>query len=172
MLRLRPYRKEDAKEIVTWMKDEVTFRKWSANLFESYPIGEKELNEHYETAEKSLPDRFFPMTAYDETGIVGHLFFRFPGEDKKIVRFGYVIVSDQKRGQGYGKEMIRSALEYVYRDFHVEKVTLGVFENNPSAYYCYKAAGFVDVEQAEEVYYPIMGEQWKCLELVQRIINN
>ena len=165
MLRLRPYRKEDAGEIVTWIKDEVTFRKWSADLFEKYPIGERDLQEHYENAKKNMLNRFFPMTAYDETGIVGHLFFRFPDEDRKVVRFGYVIVNDQKRGQGYGKEMIRAAIDYAYSEFRVDKVSLGVFENNPAAYYCYKAAGFVDVAQEEDTYYPIMGEQWKCLEL-------
>ena len=38
MLRLRPYRKSDAEYIVTWIKDEVTFRKWSADRFDSYQM--------------------------------------------------------------------------------------------------------------------------------------
>lgn len=29
MLRLRPYKNCDAKTIVTWCKDEISFRKWS-----------------------------------------------------------------------------------------------------------------------------------------------
>ena len=28
MLRLRPYKKCDAKRIVSWIKDEISFRKW------------------------------------------------------------------------------------------------------------------------------------------------
>lgn len=47
-----------------------------------------------------------------------------------------------------------------------EKVgTLGVFENNPSAYYCYKAAGFQDVQMSEEIICSILGEEWKFMEL-------
>ena len=40
-----------------------------------------------------------------------------------------------------------------------------VFENNESAYYCYKAIGFEDVPQDEIEEYNVMGEEWDCLEL-------
>ena len=41
-------------------------------------------------------------------------------------------------------------------------VSLGVFENNESAYYCYKAIGFEDVSQDEIEKYTVMGEEWNC----------
>lgn len=47
----------------------------------------------------------------------------------------------------------------------VRKVTLGVLENNPGAYHCYKAAGFKDAPMDEPEYYQLMGEKIKCLEL-------
>lgn len=37
-LRLRPYKPCDAKEIVTWCKDEFAFRQWSADRWETYPL--------------------------------------------------------------------------------------------------------------------------------------
>ena len=41
---------------------------------------------------------------------------------------------------------------------------VGVFENNPAAFYCYKAAGFV--EQPEKNFeVEIFGEKWKILEM-------
>ena len=40
-----------------------------------------------------------------------------------------------------------------------------VFENNESAYYCYKAIGFEDVPPNEIEKYNVMGEEWDCLEL-------
>ncbi len=105
------------------------------------------------------------MTAFDESGAVGHLIMRFTDDNKEILRFGFVIVDDSKRGKGYGKEMLRLALEYAFTILKVKKVTIGVFENNPSAYYCYKSVGFEDAVQAEDEYFHIMGEDWKCLEL-------
>lgn len=163
MLRLRPYKKCDAKYIVSWIKDEVSFRKWCADRYESYPINADDMNKHYSDFDEL--DTFFQMTAIDESGVVGHLIMRFIDEEKKILRFGFVIVDDTKRGKGYGKELLRLAVKYAFEILRVEKITLGVFENNTSAYWCYKAAGFSDVETEEEEYYPIMGEQWKCLEL-------
>lgn len=46
---------------------------------------------------------------------------------------------------------------------------LGVFENNESAYYCYKAVGFEDVAQEKIEKYTVMGETWNCLELEMKL---
>ena len=163
MLRLRPYKKCDAKRIVSWIKDEISFRKWCADRYNKYPINENDINSYYSTMEDL--DTFFPMTAFDETGIVGHLIMRFIDENKKILRFGFIIVDDKKRGQGYGKEMLQLSIKYAFEILKIQKITLGVFDNNKSAYYCYKAIGFQDVKLEDNEYYHILNEEWKCLEL-------
>ena len=166
-IRLRPYKKCDAKEIVTWCKDETAFRKWSSDRFESFPITEDDMNRKYMEYNGDCMDldNFYPMTAFDETGIVGHLIMRFTDTKKQVLRFGFVIVDDKKRGRGYGKEMLILAQKYAFEILKVKKVTLGVFENNPSAYYCYRAAGFKEVNTETEEYYEIAGEKWRCIEM-------
>ena len=159
MLRLRPYKKCDAKRIVSWIKDEISFRKWCADRYNKYPINENDINSYYSTMEDL--DTFFPMTAFDETGIVGHLIMRFIDENKKILRFGFIIVDDKKRGQGYGKEMLQLSIKYAFEILKIQKITLGVFDNNKSAYYCYKAIGFQDVKLEDNEYYHILNEDWK-----------
>ncbi len=57
MLRLRPYKKCDAKVIASWIKDEVSFRKWSADRYEKYPVRDVDINNHYEAA--AFSDSFF-----------------------------------------------------------------------------------------------------------------
>lgn len=95
-----------------------------------------------------------------------------PQDAEKILRIGFVIVDDTKRGKGYGKRMIQMATEYAFNMLRAEKVTLGVFENNLSAYYCYKAAGFKEIKMEEECIYEICGEKWKCIELeIERTRN-
>ena len=120
MLRLRPYKACDAKTIVSWIKDEVTFRKWCADKYESYPITEDDMNAHYNAL--AYADDFYEMTAFDETGVVGHLFMRFTDEEKKILRFGFVIVDDSKRGMGYGKQMLKLAVQYAFEFLKPEKI--------------------------------------------------
>ena len=146
-LRLRPYKSSDAKYIVNWIHDEMAFRQWCSDRFEAFPITEDDMNYKYMECNGDCTDtdNFYPMTAFDETGIVGHLIMRFTDEEKQSLRFGFVIVDDTKRGQGYGKEMLILALKYAFEILKVKRVTLGVFENNQSAYFCYKSSGFKEI---------------------------
>lgn len=161
MLRLRPYKACDAKTIISWIKDEISFHKWSADRFDKYPITENDINAYYNSF--AYQDNFFEMTAFDETGIVGHITMRFIDEQNKIIRFGFIIVDDTKRGKGYGKQMLQLAIQYAFHIIKAEKITLGVFDNNQSAYHCYKSVGFQDIEKIE--FYSILNEKWKCREL-------
>ena len=45
------------------------------------------------------------------------------------------------------------------------KASLGVFENNLPAYYCYKAVGFKDVVLDTTEKYYVLGDEWKCKEM-------
>lgn len=161
MLRLRPYKKCDAEKIVSWIGDERAFRKWCADKFEKYPITADDLNKHYE--DMAYSDSFFPLTAFDETGAVGHLIMRFTDEEKKSVRFGFVIVDSAKRGCGYGKELISLSLRYAFTILKAEKATIVVFDSNPPAYHCYRKAGFCEAEEPDDGCFHILGEDWKCI---------
>lgn len=167
MLYLRPYKKDDAKTIISWCEDETVFRKWTSDRYNTYPITEQDMNFKYFDCNGDCieTDNFYPMVACDENGMVGHFIMRYVGGNHSIMRIGFVIVDDNKRGHGYGKKMIQLAIEYAFRIAGAEQITIGVFENNPSAYYCYKAAGFQDVQSEQEEICELFGEKWKILEL-------
>ena len=158
MLRLRPYKRCDAEHIVNWIKTEKSFYQWSAGRLGEYPITAAALTDYYD----SMADRddFYEMTAMDGCEVAGHMIMRFLDENKKILRFGFVIVDADKRGKGYGKEMIKLALKYAFEILKAEKVTIGVFDNNESARKCYLSVGFKEEnpQQIEQV--NIMGEVW------------
>ena len=166
-LKLRPYKPSDAEAIVRWIKDERALRKWSSDRYGAYPITAEDINHKYLDCNGDCeePDNFYPMTLVDECGPVGHLILRYTDKAKSVIRFGFVIVDDSKRGKGYGKRMLQMAIRYAFDMLKAEKITLGVFENNPSAYYCYQAAGFREISMEKEFIFEILGEQWKCIEL-------
>ena len=168
-MRLRPYKPSDASTILSWVKDEETFRRWVTDRYPTYPITAEDMNHKYLNCNGDCiePDNFYPFTAFCEDGIVGHLIMRFTEADKSVLRFGFVIVDDSVRGKGYGKQMLKLALQYAFEIFKAKKVTLGVLENNPGAYQCYKAAGFRDVSMEEPECYNLLGQQIQCLELEQ-----
>lgn len=74
-MRLRPYKNCDAEYIVKWIKDEVSFRKWCADRYDKYPISSEDINNHYDAFKDD--DNFFEMTAFDDSGVVGHFLLVF-----------------------------------------------------------------------------------------------
>lgn len=159
MLRLRPYKPGDAEHIVKWCKDEYAFRQWSADRYPEFPITAEDMNRLYDNLEIN------GLTAFDETGFVGHLTMRFPRDGFDEVRFGFVIVDCEKRGRGYGKEMLSLAVKFAIEFLKVRKISLGVFENNTTALQCYKAVGFNVVERDNVESYCCLGETWNCVEM-------
>lgn len=162
MIELRLYKSTDAQIIVKWLKNEYAFRQWSADRYESYPVTAEDMNNYYsQYSDKDL----CKLTAVDENEIIGHLTIRFIDEKRKIARLGFVIVDDTKRGQGYGKQLVLSALKYAFDELKADKVTLGVFENNPPAIQCYLSCGFKIVERETAESYSCMNEIWNCIEM-------
>ena len=141
---LRPYKKTDAEKIISWCRDEKTFRNWTSDRYDHFPISADDMNYKYIECNGDCieDDNFYPFTACDENGIIGHFILRYTNVDPHILRIGFVIIDDTKRGSGVGKQMIRLALDYSFMIAGADKVTIGVFEDNIPAYYCYISAGF------------------------------
>ena len=155
-MKLRPFNINDAPTILSWCKDKYAFRLWSADRYKDFPAQPEEMMEQYEG------DNMFPFTAIVGEEIIGHILLRFPSEDKSVIRFGFVIVDDSKRGMGYGKQMLHLAIDYAQRELDAQKITLGVFCDNLSAVECYKSVGFyITGEDA----YSIDEEEWKGFEM-------
>lgn len=160
MLRLRPYNKDDAETILTWIKDEKAFYKWTAGILGEYPISVEQFN---------TVSNLMAFTAIDDEKIVGFFTMRRPNDSFEELQFGFVIADSEKRGQGYGKNMLNLGLKYAKEIFGANKASLGVFKNNEPAYYCYKAIGFENVEMDEAEKYAVMGEKWDCIELEMKL---
>lgn len=167
MIRLRTYKPSDAQKIVSWCRDERTFLLWGGERFGTFPMTAKMMNQKYfqENGDCTEEDNFYPLTACDEEGIVGHFIIRYLQGDDRWLRFGWVIVDDSKRGKGYGKEMLRLGLQYAFEIMMANIVTIGVFENNTSALHCYRSVGFHEAEILPDSYEVIQGERQKIIEL-------
>ena len=149
---LRPFTISDAPIILSWIKDKAAFRKWSADRYPVFPPKPEDMVAQYES------DVIFPFTAIDDEGkAVGHIMLRYLNSSKTVIRLGFVIVDDNLRGKGYGKQMLQLAIQIAQQEFGAKKITLGVFDNNPSAFHCYESVGF-KVIGAD--CYTIDGEEW------------
>ena len=167
MIRLRTYKQSDAESIITWCNNKEVFELWGGERFGEYPITSDIINNKYlnNNGDCSEPDNFYPFTAFDENGIVGHFIMRYLNGNNKLLRFGWVIVDDTRRGQKIGQQMLKLGLKYAFEILMVDTVTIGVFENNIPAYKCYLSSGFHKSTLLEDSYEEINGEQWKIVEL-------
>ena len=160
-MKLRPYQKEDAEIICTWLRTEDELYRWSADRYNKYPLTGNDINENYTPQLET--GRFYPLTAVDERGnVTGHLIIRYPRDDDRSVRFGFVIVDPALRGKGYGKQILRLGIEYVRKHLPATRIDLGVFENNESARRCYEAVGFT-AYGTRECEMPI--GTWRCTDM-------
>ncbi|MBR1383094.1 MAG: GNAT family N-acetyltransferase, partial [Ruminococcus sp.] len=136
MIRLRPFKPQDAVIISRFIgDDERAHMMFSAGRYE-YPLKADEIISRHYGFEKE--NDAFMMTALDESGRVsGHFIIRLIDFEKNSAHLGFIVIAPEKRGQGYGSMMIRQALKYLHDVMGIERVTLGVFENNEAAYRCY-----------------------------------
>lgn len=168
MLILRPYKPSDAKYITNWFTDELSFRKWTSDRYDTFPITETDINNKYFdwNGDCVESDNFYPLTAVDEQkNVVGHLIMRYINGNPKSIRLGWIIIDNQLRGQGIGKEMLLLSIKYAFEILKAEKITLGVFDSNMQAYYCYTSVGFKDIQIENPETYNFYGEIWNLLEL-------
>lgn len=71
MLRLRPYNKNDAEIIMSWIKGENAFYKWTAGVLGEYPISAEQFN---------TVSNLMAFTAIDDNEVVGFFTMRRPNE--------------------------------------------------------------------------------------------
>jgi len=169
-LRVRPYKSEDAEIITSWLKDEDTFIKWGGERFPSFPLTADMLNEKYTklNGDCEEADNFYPMVAFDDSGIVGSFIIRYTSNDHDRLRLGWVVVDNAKRGHGYGKRMLEIGLKYCFEILKAKIVTIGVYEDNMSAFKCYRSVGFKEnpSEPVRSVEYK--GKTYKVIELEKK----
>lgn len=162
MIRLRPLKKSDLDLLAGWFDNRLEFMQWCAGKF-NYPLTIEELQGYYDRTENDISA--WIMTAMDQSGNpVGHFLLRKADFINNSIHIGFIVIDPRKRGKGYGKEMIEAALNYAFENLKVERVTLGVFENNVAAHRCYLSAGFID-ENHIEGSFTFDNESWGLYEM-------
>lgn len=162
-LTLRPYKSLDAAVITSWLKNEYLMRQWCADRYEHYPVTPEDMNAYHAKYIDGQCSCALTMTDGDD--IVGYITLRTPAGNPTEQRLGFVIVDDSKRGRGLGKALVSMTVKYALDTLEATKVSLGVFENNPSAILCYESVGFQRVSRPEAESYQCLGETWNCIEM-------
>lgn len=156
-----PYQERDAATVLSWVTDETVYNQWSSGVIGDYPATPEMLNAFYKKWKGEHHYLTF-MLLEDDFTPVGTLILRYPQEDPKRIRIGFILVDPAQRGKGYGRTLVETAIAYA-RDFlGAEVMELGVYANNPGAKALYEKLGFVETHIETEEH---MGEPWDCIEM-------
>lgn len=150
MLKLRAYEHDtDFPAVSRWVKDERTYALWSARHV-PYPIEKDSFAEFLKNAAELKGDKPF-VAVDDEDKAVGFFTYALNSETNEGM-LKFVIVDSEKRGHGYGKEMISLAVKYAFEQTSAEMVHLNVFSVNDRAVGCYKGAGFTERDRTDNAF--------------------
>lgn len=157
-VRIRPYKPSDAMYLLNWLADERTVAFWKADRF-SWPLTTEQLDKYQADFEADTQSCIF--TALDGEGnVAGHFSFRNIDYHKNTAHLGHIVTDPAARGKGLGRQMVAAALAYAKTMLGVEKVTLGVYEQNLPAISCYEALGFTPAKRESELM-NFHGESWR-----------
>ena len=159
MIKIRPFKKSDAKLMASWFTSEREYYECTWGNFGGYPVTEDMIIELNESISEN--PRMFQMIAYDEEGPISHVLFYYPSEDDLVVRIGVVVVNNERRGMGLGREMLKQFTSFAHNYLGAAKVSIRVFNQNSTAYKAALSVGFY--ENNSNNTFNIMGEDWEFI---------
>lgn len=162
-MRIRPYiESKDFYDVEKWIDDEKTHALWCANLI-PYPVTKENLHAILEKNAVEWTDSAYVATETDGK-IIGFFCYSINvNENAGYLKF--IIIDCNKRGKGYGEEMLKLALQYAFDLTGVNFVQLNVFEENIAAKHCYKKVGFIEESIAKNVF-PYKHELWSRCHMI------
>lgn len=149
-MRIRPYiENKDYEYLEKWIDSERTHALWCANLI-PYPLSRQSLHDFLEKNALEWTDSAYAAT--DDNGeMIGFFCYSVNIADNTgFLKF--VVVDDQRRGAGWGAQMLQLALQYAFHITKVGLVQLNVFDENTAAKRCYKKVGFATESIARNVF--------------------
>lgn len=149
MLQIRPHSKKDIPLRVKWLNNplvsifigdepnkKTTFKKETV-WFDSY--------------KKNKHKKFF--TIYSDNTPIGFMGLSSINATNKNADLFIAIGEDEYRGKGFGKLGLKWLINYAFKTLELNKINLGVLDDNISAIKLYEKVGFkVEGEMKEEVF--------------------
>ncbi|WMJ22498.1 GNAT family N-acetyltransferase [Paludicola sp. MB14-C6] len=102
----------------------------------------------YSLAEAWLyPNAAFPFAIYEEENMVGFIMFAYEDGKYYICRF---MIDEKYQQKGYGKDALKSAIQYLIDTYQVTEIYLSVEPDNVVAKGLYQSVGFLETGEMLE----------------------
>ncbi len=129
---------DDCKEFYKWEKQENVSQFFSMNSDRTY----EDLIREFIKQDESPSDIQYTIFDIKENPI-GRLHINHLDMEKDTLNINRIYIGDEKnRRKGFGEEVLKTILEYAFKNLHMERVTLSFYEGNKVASNLYAKMGF------------------------------
>ena len=158
-MELRAFEKEDYDLLIHWIDSEKLNYQWGGPNF-NFPLDRSQISKHCSKVE------VFPFVFVFQGQKAGYVeLFK---ESEFQFRICRVFISDNFRGQGISKVMLKHLIELSKTKYNAQVLSLAVFERNVVAKTCYESLGF-QVTSHESGTRSFEGETWDLLLMDKRL---
>ena len=144
---LSPMSEEDVENYTVWMND----REITDNLGSSTMVFSEEAERGW--IEENSGEYQFAIIERESGEIIGNCGIQAVTHTFQRAELGLFIGEEEKRNQGYGKEVLSLLLEYCFDTLNLHNVMLKVFSFNERAIHTYNRVGFKEIGRRREAYY-------------------
>ncbi|MCP4163734.1 MAG: GNAT family N-acetyltransferase [Deltaproteobacteria bacterium] len=161
MIKLEQFTRNDIPVLLKWLEktNEEFLVQFSGPRY-TYPLSKEQILETMDNNSYIL----FKVIGEDTGEIVGHCQFLGVNTGTKSAKIGRILLIPEKRGHGYGAEIIRQLQKYGEKKLLLQKIILKVYDFNKSAYNCYLKCGFVETGR-EEIYFESINKTWNTISM-------
>lgn len=146
MIELRPFDECDFNKLITEIPDARFLLQWAGPKY-SYPIDAAQLSDTLANTIGGKPSyQVFKAIRPDTSETVGHIQLMDIDYNAASCVLGRVLIFQKYRGNGFGKEMVQTAVKFAFENMRLSEVTLGVFDFNTPAIDTYKSIGFSEFQ--------------------------
>ncbi|NLC92681.1 MAG: GNAT family N-acetyltransferase [Treponema sp.] len=149
MIKLEKINHSDFMQIVKWNKDTSSdfLQQWAGREY-CFPLSIGQIEEKYTTCDVNGEDSSnYSFKILDENKtMIGCIDLLRINYEKKHATVGKFLIGEKEnRNKGYGKQIIKEALNIAFNKLNLEKIRLCVYDFNISAINCYESVGFKKV---------------------------
>ena len=137
---LRKFKKSDINNTyISWLKDPVVTQFMHAA---SKLISKKNLLQYYDNFKNNKNDFLFAVIINKNKKHIGNVRLGPVEWAHRRTEFGIMIGDKKNWGQGYASEAVKLILNYAFTDLKLNKINIGVVEENKPAIHLYRKSGF------------------------------
>jgi RimJ/RimL family protein N-acetyltransferase len=149
----------DLDVFLSWVRDEEAMVLWSGPTF-SWPLDRFQLERYLSDAHR----RYWTGIDASTGAIVGHGSLLLDTE-AQTCRLGFVIVDPGRRGEGWGRKLVRLLTTAAFETKAITELTLGVYAHNSHARSLYESVGFQGSEVVMRT--PVRDQVWEVMSMRQ-----